>query len=178
MRVLFINPYYPISETPSPPLGLAFLAGALEAAEIEVQIMDLVVYPYTKRNLRDLISDFDPHLVGATAVTMNFSHAASVLRDVKSLAPDTITVMGGPHVSFCAQDTLAQYPQIDVIVLGEGEDTIVELAKSCRDINSWVQINGLTFRNADDFVSTPPREPVTNIDRLPQPARHLVPLGR
>jgi radical SAM superfamily enzyme YgiQ (UPF0313 family) len=178
MRVLLINPYYPISETPSPPLGLAFLAAALEAAEIEVQILDLVVYPYTKQNLQDIISDFNPHLVGATAVTMNFSHAASVLQDVKGLAPNAITVMGGPHVSFCAQNTLDANPQIDVIVMGEGEDTIVELAKSYQDRQSWDQIKGLTFRTRDGFVSTPTREPIANIDNLPDPARHLVPLGR
>ncbi len=178
MRVLLINPYYPISETPSPPLGLAFLAGALEAAGIDVQILDLVVYPYTKPYLKQIISDFNPHLVGATAVTMNFSRAASVLQDVKTIAPNIVTIVGGPHVTFCAQDTLAAYPQIDVIVLGEGEDTIVEFAQSCQDRHIWNHINGLVFRNQDGFIATPPRAPIANIDDLPEPARHLIPLGR
>jgi len=178
MRVLLINPYYPISETPSPPLGLAFLAGALKAAHAQVKILDLVVYPYTKENLAQLLTDFNPHLVGATAVTMNVSHAASVLQDVKSLAPQVITVMGGPHVSFCAQDTLTAMPQIDVIVRGEGERTIVELAQSYRDKHAWHRIKGLAFRNQGDFVSTPPRKPINNIDDIPDPARHLIPLGR
>jgi radical SAM superfamily enzyme YgiQ (UPF0313 family) len=178
MRVLLINPYYPISETPSPPLGLAFLAGALEAARIQVKILDFVVYPYTQTYLSQVLSDFDPHLVGATAVSMNFNHAARVLQDVKSLAPNVITVMGGPHVSFCAQDTLATCPQIDVIVLGEGEDTIVALAQSCQDRQAWGQIKGLSFRNQGSFITTLPREPIANIDAVPEPARHLIPLGR
>ena len=178
MRVLLINPHYPISETPSPPLGLAFLAGALEAAEIEVKILDLVVYPYTKLDLEHVISDFNPHLIGATAVTMNFSHAARILQDVKSLAPHIVTVMGGPHVSFCAQDTLASCPQIDAIIMGEGENTLIELALSCQDRNSWSRINGIAFRNQDGYVSTPPRKSIADIDDLPDPARHLIPLGR
>ncbi len=178
MRVLLINPYYPISETPSPPLGLAFLAGALEAVDIEVKILDLVVYPYSKKILEQLILDFNPHLVGATAVTMNFSHAARVLKDVKSLAPHIITVMGGPHVSFCARETLADCPQIDVIVMGEGEDSIVELVRSYQDRHAWDQIKGLVYRTQDAVVSTPAREPIANIDNLPEPARHLLPLGR
>ncbi len=178
MRVLLINPYYPISETPSPPLGLAFLAGALEAAEIEVKILDLVVYPYAKQNLEQVISDFEPHLIGATAVTMNFNHAASVLQDVKSLAPNIVTVMGGPHVSFCAHDTLANCSQIDVIVVGEGEDTLLELAKSYQDRQFWDQIKGMAFRTQNGVISTPPREPIANIDDLPEPARHLIPLVR
>ena len=45
MRFLLVNPYYPISETPSPPLGLAYLAAAIENAGIEVKVLDFVVYP-------------------------------------------------------------------------------------------------------------------------------------
>ena len=58
MHILLINPYYPISETPSPPLGLAFLAGALERAGCEVDILDLVVYPFSQGRLARLLQDF------------------------------------------------------------------------------------------------------------------------
>ena len=64
MRVLLINPYYPISETPSPPLGLAFLAGGLERDGYEVSILDLVVYPFSLNRLAKLLSDFRPDLAG------------------------------------------------------------------------------------------------------------------
>ena len=67
MRVLLINPFYPISETPSPPLGLAFLAGALEQAGIEVKILDCVVFAYHRDSLTSLIREFKPDLAGATA---------------------------------------------------------------------------------------------------------------
>ncbi|MCU0590958.1 MAG: hypothetical protein MUC57_05730 [Desulfobacterales bacterium] len=55
MRVLLINPFYPISETPSPPLGLAYLAAALQAAGVEVRVLDLVVYPYSKAMLANVL---------------------------------------------------------------------------------------------------------------------------
>ena len=80
-RFLLVNPYYPISETPSPPLGLAFLAGALEDAGIEVELLDLVVYPYSKKVLEDVLNRFEPGFVGLTAVTMNVEHALTVARD-------------------------------------------------------------------------------------------------
>ncbi|NIU56442.1 MAG: B12-binding domain-containing radical SAM protein, partial [Phycisphaerae bacterium] len=51
MRILLINPFYPISETPSPPLGLAYLAAALEQAGARVKILDFVVYPYSPAGL-------------------------------------------------------------------------------------------------------------------------------
>ena len=128
-RFLLVNPYYPISETPSPPLGLAFLAGALEAAGMEVELLDLVVFPYSKEMLEQVLVRFDPHFVGLTAVTMNVENALSILRDVKAVAPDILTVMGGPHITFCAEDTLQAVPEIDFAVLGEGEETIVELTR-------------------------------------------------
>ena len=71
MRILLINPFYPISETPSPPLGLAYLAAALEEAGVEVRVLDLVVSPYSEEMLAGLLEEFRPGLVGLTAVTMN-----------------------------------------------------------------------------------------------------------
>jgi radical SAM superfamily enzyme YgiQ (UPF0313 family) len=178
MRVLLINPFYPVSETPSPPLGLAFLAAALEAAGMEVQIFDLVVYPYTKKRLASTLKNFEPQFVGATAVTMNFEHAAGVIRDVKAMAPDIHTMMGGPHVTFCAADTLKACPEIDFIVRGEGEETLVELITAFQDGKNWRDIKGLAYQTPDGPVLTAPRDLIQNIDTLPEPARHLIPLGR
>ena len=178
MRVLLINPYYPISETPSPPLGLAFLAAALENAGHEIRILDLVVYPYTKEQLAESLKTFDPQFVGATAVTMNFNHATRVIRDVKALAPDIFTVMGGPHVTFCARETLEACPEIDFIVLGEGELTLVELVRACQNNSPLGSIKGLAYRDRGRPVLNTPKNPIQDIDSLPEPARHLIPLGR
>ena len=84
MRALLINPFYHISETPSPPLGLAYLAAALEAAGVEVQILDYVVNPYDAAHLEKRLNTFDPHLVGVTAVTMTADSALKVLKSVKA----------------------------------------------------------------------------------------------
>jgi anaerobic magnesium-protoporphyrin IX monomethyl ester cyclase len=178
MRVLLINPCYPISETPSPPLGLAFLAAAMEAAGIDVQILDLVVFPYTKERLAGILKTFEPQFVGATAVTMNFNHAAGVIRDVKAIAPNILTVMGGPHVTFCARETMQSCPEIDFIVLGEGEETLVELVRAYQNNSPWGNIKGLAYQEQGRPVLTASKDPIQDIDTLPEPARHLIPLGR
>ena len=178
MRILLINPYYPISETPSPPLGLAYLASALEAAGVKVKILDLVVYPYSRRILESLLKDFTPQMVGITAVTMTFDNAIKVIRDVKIIDPHILTVMGGPHVTFCAQDTLRDYPELDVIVLGEGEKTVVELAQTADRKDRWDDINGIAFRKDSAVFHTAARDFVQGLDTLPLPARHLLALGR
>jgi len=178
MRVLLINPYYPISETPSPPLGLAFLASALEAVGVAVKILDLVVYPYSRRILESLLTEFKPQMVGITAVTMTFDNAIKVIKDVRRIDPDILTVMGGPHVTFCAQDTLKDYPELDVIVLGEGEKTVVELIQAADRKYRWDDINGIVYRKGSEICHTADRDFVQDLDTLPAPARHLLALGR
>jgi len=177
MRALLINPFCPLSESPSPPLGLAFIAAALEAAGVEVRVLDLVTHPYDRQDLGSLLDEFQPQLVGATAVTMTFNAAAEVVRDVKSLAPEVVTVMGGPHVSFCVEETLNALPELDLIVLGEGEATIVDIARHANDGRDWANVRGIAFRNGNEIRRTEHRPPL-DIDSLPLPARHLLPLGR
>ena len=176
MRVLLINPYYPLSETPSPPLGLAYLAAALAESGVEVKILDLVVFPYSRAMLQNLLEAFKPQMAGLTAVTMTFDSAMGVIKDIKGIDPQILTVMGGPHVSFCAHKTLTDYPELDVAVIGEGERTVVEL---CRTANNGLKnVSGIAYRRGTDICDTAQREPIENLDELPLPDRGLLPLGR
>jgi radical SAM superfamily enzyme YgiQ (UPF0313 family) len=178
-KFLLVNPYYNISECPSPPLGLAFLAAVLERAGVEVKVLDLVVFPYGKKMLKDLLEDFSPQVVCATSVTMTFDNAIKVIQDVKTLQPGILTVMGGPHVTFCAKDTMNSFPELDIVVLGEGEETIVDLAKAVEKGEKPDNIKGLVYRSlSGEIVSTGEKKPSIDVDSLPLPARHLLPLGR
>jgi anaerobic magnesium-protoporphyrin IX monomethyl ester cyclase len=177
VRVLLINPFYPISETPSPPLGLAFLAGALERTGNEVKLLDCVVFPYSRNFLASMIRDFKPHLAGATAVTMTVDHALEVLEAVKVLDPSITTVLGGPHATFCAIDILQSCDQVDVVACGEGEDTLVALAKALETGAPLDGVPGIAFRDGSRIATTA-GPPLADLDDLAPPARHLIPLGR
>ena len=178
MRVLLINPFYPISETPSPPLGLAYLAGAMEEAGIEVRVLDLVVTPCRAEMLAKLLDDFQPELVGITAVTMTVDHAMAVIDGAKRHSPRAVTVMGGPHVTFSAPQTLKACPSLDVAVLGEGERTMVELARAVAAGSGFENVAGIAHRAGGAIRFTPPRTFIADLDSLPPPARRLLPLGR
>jgi radical SAM superfamily enzyme YgiQ (UPF0313 family) len=178
MRVLLINPFYPISETPSPPLGLAYLAAALQAAGAEVRVLDLVVYPYSEALLAHVLEEFQPGLVGLTAVTMNVDRALALAGDVKRLAPEITTVMGGPHVTFSARETLETCSALDAVVLGEGEQTLVELCQTLESGKSLDAVKGIAFRSEQGVRFAPRRSLIRDLDGLPMPARHLLPLGR
>lgn len=178
MRILLVNPYYPIDETPSPPLGLAFIAAALEEAGCTVRICDYVVYPYSRDLLAEEIAAFKPTLLGLTAVTMTYDKAREVVTDAKGIDPSIITVMGGPHVTFRAAGTLAECPELDCIVLGEGEETVAALVHAIENDRPWHTIKGLAFRDGQEIVHTGDKPPGIDVNTLPLPARHLLPLGR
>ena len=178
MRFLLINPYSPISETASPSLGLAFIAGALERIGVEVRILDFVVFPYTREIMESVLKEFKPDFVGVTAVTIAFDSAMEVIRDVKAADPDILTVMGGPHVSFCARETMQAFPEIDFIVVREGEETVTELVRATEKDRRWDGIKGLVYRDGSEIIQTEDRGYVQDVEALPSPARHLLPLGR
>jgi anaerobic magnesium-protoporphyrin IX monomethyl ester cyclase len=178
MRIAIIAPPYPLEEMPSPPLGVTYVAAAFAAAGAEVKIIDYIVNRYTPEKLRAELNAFQPDAVGATSVTLNFYGAADIVRTAKQHNPDIVTMMGGPHVSFDAENTLAAYPEIDLIVRGEGEQTIAELTPCLKDRNAWAGIKGITFRQNGRLVATAQREFIADLDSLPLPARHLLPLSR
>jgi len=178
MRFLLINPYYPISEGPSPPLGIAFLGAALEKAGVEVEVADFVVTPYSAASMEGILKRFQPQFAGVTSVTMTFNTAADIVKDIKKIDPDIVTVMGGPHVSFCAEDTMALFPEIDIIVKGEGDESVVELTRAMEDDRKWDQVKGIVYRDASGIHNTGDRQQPADVNSLPVPARHLLPLGR
>jgi radical SAM superfamily enzyme YgiQ (UPF0313 family) len=178
MRVLLINPYYPISETPSPPLGLAYLGAALEQAGVRVKILDYVVYPYRRDALESVLKKFRPHVAGTTAVSMTFHSARQIIEDVKAADSKIFTVMGGPHVTFCAQETLKTSAGLDAVVIGEGEKTLVELTHAVGGAGRLDSVGGIAYRAGSKIITTADRKRIKNLDALPFPARHLLPLGR
>lgn len=178
MRIAVIAPPYPLEEMPSPPLGVTYVAAAFAAAGAEVKIFDYIVCAYTRENLEKQLKAFRPDAVGATSVTMNFYKAQQILHDVKSYDPEIITMMGGPHVSFTAIDTLKSYPEIDLVVIGEGEDTIAELTHILKKKNKWQDVRGIAYRSGDEIVVTGRRDFIMDIDRIPSPSRHLLPISR
>jgi anaerobic magnesium-protoporphyrin IX monomethyl ester cyclase len=178
MKIALIAPPYPLEEAPSPPLGLCYVASACEAAGAQVIILDYIVSKYSPEKLKIALDSFKPDIVGTTSVTMNFPQAISIIQDVKTHNPEIITMMGGPHVSFDIENTFHQYPQLDLIVVGEAEQTLSELIPVISSKSKWEHVRGLAFQREGRIFITDPRELIHDLDSLPLPARHLLPMSR
>ncbi len=178
MKIAIIAAPYPLQEAPSPPLGVTYVAAACEQAGCEVRIFDYIVRRYTKEKLAAELDGFAADVVGATSVTMNFKGAAAIMQDVKRHNTAIITMMGGPHVSYDWDNTLKNYPEIDLIVVGEGEETLRELLPVIRDRAAWDTVRGIAFCRDGQAHFTGARAFIGDLDTLPAPARHLLPISR
>ncbi len=178
MRVLLMSTPYPLEENPIPPLSLSYLAAVLQNEGIEVQILDLLVSQHSARKIRDKLAEYQPQMVGATCVTLNSPIASRNLKACKDFDPRIVTMLGGPHASFALKETLLRARWIDVVIIGEGERTIVELARALEKGKDIQQVAGIAFREDSRVVKTEPRPLIENLDELPPPARHLLPLSK
>ncbi len=178
MNVLLINPPYPFEESPTPPFGLMSLAAYIREKGHRVLIEDYIVFPYSHNRIRKILNEFKPAVIGITGVTMNIKRAASILKDYKDACPDAITVMGGPHVTFDAQNMLEHNPHVDIIVRGEGEITFAELLDSTGRGSDHSSIRGISFRKNGEIIHNEVRPFIDDINILPYPARDLIALNR
>ncbi len=180
MRVLLVNPSYPFEEFPRLLVTLPYLAAALRAEGHEVEILDLLLARTTPEKIERRMQSLRPELVGITSVTLNHhiaSHIAEIVRKCDEQVP---IVMGGPHVSFEIEGSFRDLPALDFIGIGEGEHTVVELARALEGRMDLRDVRGLALRDrrSGSVLRTPPRPLEDDLDELPPPARDLVPLAR
>jgi anaerobic magnesium-protoporphyrin IX monomethyl ester cyclase len=178
MRVLLLSTPHPLEESPLPPLSLTYLASVLIQEGIEVKILDFLVTRYHPGKLRRELEEYRPQIVGATCVTLNYPIARRILKVCKAFDPHIFTVIGGPHVTFAQEETLLRSPWIDALVIGEGEKTLVELARIVEEDKDIHHVPGIAFADGDTVVKTPPQVHIENLDQLPLPARGLLPMAR
>ncbi len=178
-RVLLIFPAGGFStKEPLPPLGLAFLAAVLERDNIPVAIIDAAVEHLSPAALAKRISDYRPDLIGITVLTEFRFSSFDTARIAREAAPEALVMLGGPHVTLAAEDTAAHVPAADFVVRGEAEEIILQLIRALSTGGDLHAVPGLTWREGDRVVSTPDAPLVRDLDSLPFPARHLLPMAK
>ncbi len=127
MDALLIQPRWGhISRFPSrPPLGLAYIAGALKKAGYDSHIVDMQV---DDTDIDGLIASHAPRLVGFSVTTWTFKDTIEKAKHLKRRFPHIVLVAGGPHATALPEQMLDE--GFDVIVKGYGAETIVELKKT------------------------------------------------
>lgn len=153
------------------PMGIASVAGNLEANGYRVKIID---FNYYKGDFRRDLRRWNPKLLGIGGTTPTRRGSFLTARLAKEILPNLPVAYGGPHASFTANDTLTNVPEIDFVLKGEGEHSFLALADSLtgrRPIETK-NIAGLCFREGPQVIENRPIR-IDDLDALPMPARHL-----
>jgi len=164
-----------------PSLGVLYMAACLEREGIPVRPLNASVLKWDIADIVRHVLDEKPDIFGLTVTTENRLEAFDVARAVKRARPQTLVAVGGPHCLATAEDTLGHIPEIDVVVSGEGEQTIVELARAVEaggGPENFGKTAGLSFRDNGAVRYTGVRTKIPDLDTLPLPARHLEDMGR
>ena len=177
MKVLLIEPPVSPFDVPTkivampPPYHLEVLAGRL-VGNHDVHILDMRI----DEDLDTELSRFRPDIVGCSCVAANSHLAKQVLKRVKELAPDIVTVAGGHHPSLMPEDCNEAF--IDAVVIGEGEETLYEFVGACESRRNWGEIPGIAYRVKDGQFRINRDREFMDLDNLPMPARNLTRLQR
>jgi len=156
-----------------PPLGMLSIAAVLEKHGFSVEIIDCYGYPLSSEELADKIIAMHPDAVGFSCTTSSFLEGNRIAELIKQQRPDIFTVIGGAHACTIGAALLDSYPAIDYLVIGEGENTMLELAQA--GFRNVEQIAGVACRVDGKAFFTGKRELIKNLDDLPFPAYHLLP---
>jgi len=180
MKLALVRPPEPMlsiaSEVCQHPINLAQLAAYVrERLGVEVEIWDYGVGRYRPEHLRAQLARFAPEAVGFTAMTPIVKSAARLAQVVKEANRDTVTVVGGPHLSAIPERTLAEFPAFDVGVIGEGEQALADICQAIQRGDGTPRgLAGTVYRENGEIKLGPQREMLANLDALPFPARDLI----
>lgn len=172
-----------------PPLGLASLAAFMIEKGYTTKILEPVLMDLTIDDCMNEIRRLQPRVIGVSSLTSTYAKGVDIVKRVRAENPDKIIIMGGHHVSLFTTHVFENCPEVDLLVRGEGEMTLLELmqffkkhkfnrAAVLADKKGLNAIDGIILKDKSGVVMTKPRELIKDINILPFPARHLLPIDK
>lgn len=198
MKVLLINPAIEVQAGEViniiAPLGLAYIAAVLEKNRNRVKILDFpalswknpikikrgkkIIFRYSPTDdfLKEFLLNFRPKIVGiSNLVSPTEGETLKLAAKIKRFLPETKIVIGGSNASV-RPEVFIKNSDIDFVIVGEGEETMSELVKKLAG-KKYRNILGLIYKGEKGKVRiNPPRQLMKNLDKLPFPAWHLLPM--
>ena len=145
------------------PIGLEYIAASIEDIVDEVNIIDMEL---EQSPFYTFLDDLNPDLVAITMSATDHYEGLHIAKIAKEKG--CTTVLGGYHPT-AVPDELLSHPQVDLIVRGEGEDTMKTLVQE----DSFKDVPGLSYKVNGKIVHNSDRPLIQDLDALPFPARHL-----
>jgi len=189
MKVCLINPPYRRSifaplprqlEEASgkyPSLGLGYLAAVLERDGHVVDYIDMDALDMGHEALEGIIKKLSPDVMGITCTSSTLAQVKEVAKVVRSISPNCFIVVGGSHLGIYPEETLRS-ELFDAGIQGEGEGAILDLMRTLENDKDLSNVRGAIYRHSGKVIVNEPALPIMNLDELPFPSYHLMPMDR
>ncbi|MBR9682514.1 MAG: radical SAM protein [Candidatus Aenigmarchaeota archaeon] len=160
-----------------PPIGLSYVAASLKKEGIDVEILDANALQMTWEQLeKELESRGKVDVIGVTGMTPTIDRTYRTAQIARKHCKHLI--LGGPHGTICTDQTFDDCPEVDIIVLHEGEVTAPILIKKLENGEDIDDVRGIAFRKDGKIVKTERRDLIQDLDSISQPARELLPMDK
>jgi anaerobic magnesium-protoporphyrin IX monomethyl ester cyclase len=158
-------------------LGLASIAACLQEDGHQVRIIDLGIDGTAPKKIAGRIRGFDPDVVGISSLTPTYPVALNTAAIVKQVKPECLTVLGGSHPSVLTDEVVVE-PNVDIIVRGEGEVTMVELLRALQEERDLGGVAGISYKSDGKPIHNPDRPFIDDMEMLPPIPWHLFELEK
>jgi anaerobic magnesium-protoporphyrin IX monomethyl ester cyclase len=180
MKILLIYPYWlekraDIQDVVVPPIGLYYVGSVLKENHYDVEILNWCRMNETPEAIKNILLEKKPDIIGFSILQANRWGGIEIAKIAKQIHPQVKIVFGGTTPTFLWKHFLTHFPDIDFVVIGEGEYTFLNLV-TCLEHNKEhhiEDIRGIAFRKDGKVVRTAPAEPIQHIDALPVPAKYF-----
>ena len=160
-----------------PSLGLLSVAAYLEQHGVSVQVFDIHVEKLSAAETQAAIRQVAPKVVGISVMTATSVPSYKIARLAKEVDANILVVMGGVHAEAMPEECLLN-SAVDLIVRGDGELTFLKLVVEHLNQRSPLQLDGISYRRGTQVIHNAPGEVIMDLNQLPFPAYHLVPMGK
>ena len=182
MKILLIYPYplYDRSKAheediSAVPIGMYYVGAVLKEHHYDVHILNWVSIHKTPNKIVSVLEKERPDIIGFSVLNANRWGGIEIARIAKKVCPKTTIVFGGVAATFLWKHFLTHFHEIDFVVLGEGENTFLQLVQRIEkgDLKNLKTIEGIAFRKGNRVVKTKASPLVKNLDAFPIPARYF-----
>ena len=161
-----------VKQSLTPPIGLLYVAGALEDYGHKVEIIEYFLEDNPDEKIISSIASYD--VVGIETYTLGKEDTFHIAKQIKQFDESIPIIIGGPHCTFYPERALIDIPYANVSVCGEGEHVINHILESITNNKKLDSIPGLYYKKKDEIKKTKDPVVIKDLDSLPFPSRYLV----
>ncbi|MGD9032990.1 MAG: radical SAM protein [Desulfobacteraceae bacterium] len=180
MKILLIYPYFieeriQIEDITVPPIGIYYVGAVLRENNYEVEILNWHAINKTPEKIEEVLTDRRPDVIGFSILHANRWGGIEIAQIAKQLNPEVKIVFGGIGASLLWEHLLKHFPEIDFVVIGEGDYTLLNLIKWIEegDTKPPQNIKGIAFRENGKVLKPEKADLQPDLDKLPIPAKYF-----